>query len=321
MSRVREIAQLLISPCPSPAILRKVLKSGVVLILNLEPTCRDYYREVRGKAVVLEYPLQPLSIKPVEEVNELVRNILQVIKSGGKVLIHGGNNIDDRCLTVAKMILVARGEKLEGVEGPQSLVQELAVSWYARLTDLIGVEELHVLYEIGRRYDFGAGLEHASTVANISLDMAFALKSKLELSREDLVAAYVSGLFHDVGRFYSERRHEETGVEILRTHAKALRDLVDMDLVEFCVKHHRRHTKPHEDPLLERVGDKGLHLAAILRLADSFTSVYSKEEYWGVHLEDDSLVVVARFVNKHRFSEKGKLLEKVLNIRPLVRSS
>jgi len=300
---------------------REALDLGVVLILNLEPSCKDYYEEARkGGIVVLEYPMQPLGIRPIEEVNELVRNVLQVMSSGKKVLIHSGDSVDDRCVTLAKMVLAAKGVKLEDVEGPQSLVQELAVSWYTRLIELISVEELHLLYGIGKRYDFGAGLEHASTVANVSLDIASVLKDKLNLDEADLIAVYVSGLFHDIGRFYSERRHEETGVEILRTHAKALRDLVDVELVEFCIKHHRRHTKPFEDPLLESVGEKGLHLAAIVRLADSFTSVYSKEEYWGAYLEDDNLVIVARFVNKHRFGEKGKLMEKASKIRPLIRS-
>lgn len=289
-------------------------------MLNLEPSCKGYYEEARERGViVLEYPIQPLSIRPVEEVNEVVRSILQVISSGGKVLIHGGGVIDDRCLALANMILAARGEEARSIEGPQSLIQELAASWYSRLLDLVGIEEVHILYEIGSKYEFGAGLEHASTVANISLDIAEALKSRTDLTRSDLLAAYVSGLFHDVGRFYSERRHEETGVEMLKTHVKALSRIADLELVEFCMRHHRRYTRPHEDPLLERVGEKGLQLAAMVRLADSFTSVYGREEYWGAYLQNDELVVVARFVNKHRFGEKGKLLEKVLGVKPVVR--
>ncbi|RLE69111.1 MAG: hypothetical protein DRJ43_04460 [Thermoprotei archaeon] len=321
MARLKVLDSLVWSQCPTPVDIEEAVERGVALVVNLDPSCSGYYKRAEELGVeVVEHPIQPLSFRPVEEVNSLVYRILGVVSVGRRVMVHAGNG-DGRCGTFLMMTLTALGvpdpsEVVGSVGGPESLVQEHAVAWYARLLDLLGVEKLYSLYEIGRQYEFGAGLEHASTVANLSLDFAEALKPRVEFDERLLASVYVAGLLHDVGRFFSERRHEEIGVRIVMGSARVLEEVADLNLVVFGVRHHRRHTKPSKDPLLNVVGDEGLHLAAIVRLADAFTNVYGKEEYWGVHLEDESLVVRARFVNKRRFEEKGKLLREVVGVTP-----
>ncbi|MEM4019104.1 MAG: hypothetical protein QXG57_02670, partial [Thermofilaceae archaeon] len=94
---------------------------------------------------------------------------------------------------------------------------------------------------------------------------------------------------------------------------------VDVDLISFCIRHHRRHTNPENDPAVESLGENGLILAAVVRLADAFTNVYEKEDYWGVYLSEDGIAVVARRVNKERFESKGKLLEKITGVKVTLR--
>lgn len=306
---------LLVSACPSPESVEEARKSGALLIISLEQSCTGY-REAAGRLgmAVLDYPLQPLAARPVEELNELARVAMGVARAGAKVLIHGLSESDDRCCFVASALAEALGCSAPQL-APLSPVQELALSWYSRLIRLLGVERLHELYEVGRVYDFGSGLEHASTVANVSLDLAQALQPLDGLEPSDLRTVYAAGLLHDIGRYFTEKAHEEVGVKVLNEHADFLAREFDYDLLTFCIRHHRRHTDPENDPALEKLGRKGLLAAAVVRLADSFTNVYEREEYWGVRVGEGTLAVVARRANKRRFEGKAKLLEKVKEIK------
>jgi len=287
----------------------------VLLAISLEPSCTGY-REAAGRlgVVVLDYLLQPLAARPVEELNELARVVIGVVRTGSKVLVHGSSESDDRCCFVASALAEALGCSAPQ-SAPLSPVQELALSWYSRLVNLLGVELLHKLYEVGKLYDFGSGLDHASTVANVSLDLAQALLPLGGLEPGDLRTVYAAGLLHDVGRYFTEREHEEVGVKVLSEHADFLAREFDYDLLTFCIRHHRRHTDPESDPALGHLGERGLLAAAVVRLADSFTNVYEREEYWGVRVEENVLSVVARRANKRRFEGKGELLEKVKGLK------
>jgi len=304
---------LLASPCPSPESIEEARKLGVLLVISLDPGCSGY-REAAGRlgVAVLEYPLQPLAAKPVEELNELARVALGVVRAGARVMVHGSGESDDRCSFVASALAEALGCAAPPQQAPLSRVQELALAWYSRLLRLLGVELLHGLYEVGRVYDFGSGLEHASTVANVGLDLAQALPG---FSESDLRTVYAAGLLHDIGRYFTERGHEEVGVKLLGEHAGFLAREFDYELLAFCVRHHRRHTDPERDPAAGKLGERGLLAAAAVRLADSFTNVYEKEEYWGVRVEGGALKVVARRANKRRFEAKAELLEKISGLK------
>lgn len=268
--------------------------------------------------VVLECPLSPLSAKPVEELNELARVALSIVRAGGKVVVVGSEG-DDRCLFIASAL--SQALNCPPPLGPLSPVQELALAWHSRLTTVLGVEDVHLLYELGRQYDFGAGLEHASTVANIGLDILQSVADRATLVERDLKTVYAAGLLHDVGRFFSEYRHEEVGVRIMSEHSKALGEAFDTPLLLFCIRHHRRHTEPRRDLLAREVGERGVVAAAAIRLADAFTNAYGKEEYWGARREGDKLVFPARFVNEQRFRSKARLLERVTGLEVELRAS
>ncbi|MEM0226323.1 MAG: HD domain-containing protein [Thermofilaceae archaeon] len=283
------------------------------LVINVEPSCK---RGFEG-AVTLEYPLSQLTSRPPEELNELALTALRFAKAGSRVIIVGLGEDDDRPCYLANALLVAlKGQPL--LQCSLSRAQEQTLNWYARLKELIGLEQLHALFGVGKAYEFGSGLEHASTVANISLDLAQAV-SRGTLTHRYLKSLYVAGLLHDIGRFVSERGHEEIGVRMLMAHKDALPGDVDVDLISFCIRHHRRHTNPENDPAVESLGENGLILAAVVRLADAFTNVYEKEDYWGVYLSEDGIAVVARRVNKERFESKGKLLEKITGVKVTLR--
>lgn len=193
--------------------------------------------------------------------------------------------------------------------GPLTLTQDLAITWCRRLVSKVSAEVVHQLYEIGKLYEFGAGIGHASTVANLPLDLTAALGGLFKPGDGELSAPYAAGLLHDLGRFFAEYRHEETGIGILECHAGTLSAIVDLKLTMFLVKHYRRRSNPGQDPLYADFGGESVLLAAILRLADSLINVYGKEGCWGASLEADKLVVTARGVGKHRFGSKGKPLE------------
>ncbi len=308
------VGPLIISSCTSPLNAIDLLEERIAAIVAVDPSCAAPPGEDKQAGVpVIEFPLPPSGVRPVEELNELALIVKSITKGGYNVLVQGFGDFDSRAYLVASAVLAALNADVE-LPGPLTLTQDLAVAWYRRLVNEIGVEVVHQLYEIGKLYEFGAGIEHASTVANLSLDLATALGELLKPGGEELRALYAAGLLHDLGRFFAEYKHEETGIGILERHAGTLSAIVDLKLAMFLIKHHRRRSNPEQDPLYADFGRGGLLLAAILRLADSFTNVYGKEEYWGASLEADKLVVTARGVDRHRLESKGKLLEEVTGL-------
>lgn len=281
------------------------------MIISLDPNC-DKFRSVASElgVAVIDFILQPFSARPVEELNELALLGRAILRAKGRIMVQGPRESDDRSCFLASVLAIAWG--LDVIfTCPLSPVQELTLSWYSRLLQLMDVEKVHKLFELGRPYDFGSGLEHASTVAHVSLDIATALAEEIGFTKRELSTLYAAALLHDIGRYFSERGHEEISARIVSSHASKLDEDLDLPLLLFCIRHHRRHTEPRKDPEIEKLGEKSLILASVLRLADAFTDVYDKEEYWGARGFGKGVVIVARFVNKHRFESKAKLLEEI----------
>lgn len=301
----------MLSPCPSPELVKKEYEKGLKLIISLDPSCNEFRSTASELGVaIIDFVLQSLSTRPVEEINELAFIGRAILRAEGRVLVQGSQESDDRSCFLANALAVAWG--LDSTfTCPLSPVQELALSWYARLLQLLDTEKIHKLFELGKLYDFGSGLEHASTVAHISLDIATALTEGNGFTKRELATLYAAAFLHDIGRYFSERGHEEVSAHIVGSHASKLEEDFDIPLLLFCIRHHRRHTEPRKDPEMEKLGEKSLRLAAILRLADAFTNVYDKEEYWGARGSGEGVMIVARFVNKQRFESKAKLLEEI----------
>lgn len=309
-----KVGPLIVSSCASPLSITDILEEKIATIVIVDPSCTGSFREIRQAGVpVIEFSLPPSGVRPVEELNELALVVKSIVKSGRNVLIQGLGDFDNRIYLVAGIALTALNVNAE-LPGPLTLAQDLAITWYGRLVSKVGIEVVHQLYELGKLYEFGAGVEHASTVANLSLDLLTALEELFKPGDEELRTLYAAGLLHDLGRFFAEYKHEDTGVGILEQHVGTLSTIVDPKLAVFLVKHHRRRSNPEQDPLYADFGKDGLLLTAILRLADSFTNIYGKEEYWGASLEANKLVVTARGVDKHRFESKGKLLEEATGL-------
>lgn len=309
-----KVGPFIISPCTSSLSTTDILEKKIATIIIVDSSCTGSLREIGRVGVpVIEFILPPSGVRPVEELNELALVVKPIVKSDHNILIQGSGDLDNRSYLIAGIALMALNVN-STLPGPLTLTQDLALTWYSRLVSKMGMEVVHQLYELGKLYEFGAGVEHASTVANLSLDLLTALGELFKPEDEELKALYAAGLLHDLGRFFAEYKHEETGVRILEHHVETLSTIVDPKLTVFLVKHHRRRSNPEQDPLYTDFGKDGLLLTAILRLADSFTNIYGKEEYWGTALETNKLLVTARGVDKHRFESKGKLLEETTGL-------
>lgn len=315
--------RILWSPCPSTKTLKKLAREGLGLIVNLTYECRGY--QPPEGVEVLEYPIPDFYFNPPEDV---AFNVLEPVRRwledrDKSVLVHcvGGRG---RSGTLVAMLLVYAlrynaDEALDRVKelggGPESHVQLNSFRWLVRNLNLLGRNGLLTIYREGRRYGFGTGIRHASTVANIAIDVLEALRPTLGLRMDAMVAAYVAGILHDIGRSETSNAHHRAGAELVLK-MKILGELTDLKLVSRLVYHHRRHTDPLSDKELAQWGEDGVIAAAAVRLADAFYDVYGFEEaYSRVEAVEDKLVVRGVPLSAKRLQEKAELLEKVTGLK------
>ena len=297
-------------------------REGLGLIVNLTYECRDY-RPPEG-VEVLEYPIPDFYFNPPEDVAfrvlEPVRRWLE--DSDKSVLVHcvGGRG---RSGTLIAMLLVyalgydaskalSKVERLGG--GPESYVQLNSFRWLARNLSLLGREGLLTVYGEGQKFGFGVGIRHASTVANIAVDVLEALRPALRLEISAIVAAYVAGILHDIGRSETDSNHHKASAKLV-LRMKRIGEFADLKLVSRLVYHHRECTDPLSDSELANWGESCVVAAAAVRLADAFCDIYGPEEtYDRVEVVRGKLVVHGVPLDHERLRRKAELLEKVTGL-------
>lgn len=302
--------RLLWSGYPSAYDVEEVARDGVKLIVNLvdySPGDAEYYKVARSLNVdVLAYPIEDFGFRPPEDVHFHVLNpVLRVVQGGGLVLIHCGAGIGRSGTAVAMYLMLRHGlgveQALSRVKslggGPESYIQLLALEWYGRALSLLGPSGLDTVLEIGYNYDFGGGIDHASTVANIACDIA----SLPGFNKKMLAELYIAGLLHDIGRAVaSDYEHHVKSAEIVMELKNAVERYGDPEAIAFLVRNHRTETDPRRDPLANKLGQDHVLLASILRLADAFADIYGEEEYLGVKLKNKRIAIKTSRVDATR---------------------
>ena len=286
------------SGCPSSYTLERARDEDVQLVVNLTYECTDYSLPEGMK--LLHYPIPDFGFVPPEDfLLNVVIPLSEYIPEGKKVLIHCVGGIG-RSGTAIAMLLVYfycfdpskalyRVFRLGG--GPQSAIQEVAFRWFSRLAKIRHRGALIGVLGFAAKRTFGAGIEHASTVANISLDILEVLEEKYNVDERDKAAAYVGGLLHDIAKKQDDARHHILGAEIAKK-LKTIDELADRNLVSKVILHHRRKTDMLEDKELVSLGEGAVLSAAAVRLADAFKSAYIGEgTYWRTMLKDNVLSV------------------------------
>ena len=278
----------------------------------MEPKCQY---ELPEDIKVLSFPIRDYSFRPPEEFYLRVAiPVSEWLNRGGSVLIHCMGGIG-RSGTAVAMILrhaynLNMSEALRRVkkfgDGPESRIQELVLHWFDRALTLLGKESWRRVLEFALQYNFGNGIEHASTVANIALDVLEALGPGYGIHKAHLKAAYIAGIFHDLGRAEVGNGHHKVSVEIAKRF-KDLEKLANPDIVFKAIYHHRRSTDLLGDSELASLGKGAVITAAAVRLADAFSSVYNWEQYEGVYIKDQELKVKGNPL-KSRFIKKSQAL-------------
>lgn len=282
----------------------------------------------------LEYPIPDFSFKPIEDVLvDVVLPVLERLKNGEKVLIHCRGGIGRSGVAVAMVLGLRTG--LPGGEVKQRLArlgfvgetpsQSLAFRWFFRARDLAGVNLMAELVSRLKKVRRGslsywvAYGNHASTVANVALDVLEAIAHRFSVSKKDLVNAYAAGLLHDIGRVLAgEEDHHAAGAELARQLWESLRHW-DKDVVSKAVYHHRRATNLLGDPELRSLGLNAQLVAAAVRLADAFDDVYAGEGYYlGTELRGRDLVLLLSAESlkalSDRLSEKAGAFSKLTGL-------
>ncbi|RLF22770.1 MAG: hypothetical protein DRM97_05420 [Thermoprotei archaeon] len=316
------------SGVPSRELALQLLREhNVKLFVNLYGYY-GYEEEVKREgAEVIVRPIDDMCFAPIEEVHvEVLDKILKAIDEGKRVLVHCYAGIG-RSGTLVCMYLIRKGDRyhvaFDKVKRscplwPESLIQQIAPRWYDRLIYKVGEKVMRACYKEGSRYYFGGSLGHASSVANIALDILEEFINKHILLSEgwEWRVVYVAGLLHDIGHYdSSDEVHHLRSVELI-SHLRPLRQFLrgkELEYVKFLVATHRSHIDPLEDDrsrLLES-RERAILLSSAIKIADAFYDVYTMEPYGGCSLEGNELIMYTESYLAERISRKSIFLDEV----------
>ena len=298
---------------------------GIKLFVNLYGYA-GYEDYVKGQgASVITYPIDDMCFSPIEEIHVRILNVIQRNR-GRKVFVHCYAGIG-RSGTLVSMYLIRKGMSYEAAYNkvkelcplwPESRIQSIAPKWYERLLKKIGPDVIEACYVEGNRYLFGGSLGHASTVANIALDILE------EYVRMHLVqgegwkwkVVYIAGMLHDIGRYDSsgEIHHIRSAqiVEDLST-LKNILSGKELEIVKYLIMTHRARVDPVKCPQFKLIPSKteALFLSSCVRIADAFHDVYTVDFYEGCRLERDVLVIHADEYMRGRIANKSRILKDI----------
>ena len=320
--RLRKVSdQIYWSSCPSKYMIEKLREKGVSTVVNLTYECVDY--NLPSSMELFHFPIIDFSFVPPEEaLIKFIDLLHQKLLQGEKILIHCVGGIG-RSGTAVAMLLVyhydfSPQKALDTVYtyggGPQSNIQRLVFNWFSRNLEMFGKENLLKMIRHGYQNDLSKTIGHASTVANISVDLLGTLSTRYTISNDYLKTAYVSGLFHDIAKHIDEKGHHELAAKMVLGW-DFIKEFSDILLVSKAIYYHRGNTSLLEDKELKEMGLGSMITAAVVRLADSFGDIYSGNEvYSGAQITDDKLLINGIPRSMKRLTEKSKPLKILLNL-------
>lgn len=312
------------SGCPSSHSLEDAAREGVSLVINLTVKGECDYALPPGVEYI-GYEIPDFSFAPVEDVYaNVIVPALERLRSCEKVLIHCLGGVGRSGTTIAMLLLAYRDidpeKALREVEirggGPESPAQKLAFRWFARAYGLVGDKMLDLYMDVSR-FSFGWEIHHASTVANIALDILEAVSAYVKISRQGYVDAYVAGLLHDIGRAKGAIDHHVEGARLVRD-LSSVQEIARLDVVSKAVYHHRKRTDLLGDGELASMGEEARVIAAAVRAADAIKNAYMEDAvYSGVEAVGDELVVKGNMFKD--FIEKSEPLRKLTGLKVVFR--
>ncbi len=226
----------------------------------------------------VEYLHVPIKDFRAPSLIELYTIVSWIVERKGKVLIHCLSG-KGRSGTVASAYLMysyrlpleeALNRVRNKVSGAvETLEQEAVLEAYELMIKNFSDNQMKTLIDIGRRYDWGRGVKHASRVCQLTLKLWKALRTYLDLSINTIIPLGAAALLHDVGVALEEPHHVHSYTILMQQ--KELEDAFGSDLhkiIALLAKHHRNKTDPRTDPECKEFDDLITKLVAILRVAD-----------------------------------------------------
>ena len=205
----------------------------------------------------------------------------------------------------------------------ESETQHRVLKLYDRLLSVVPRRLLSKAIEIGKKYDFGRGVEHAAKVLELSIELVKELEREgaIKLSTDVEKAPYIAATLHDIGVHHDPSdRHREYSYRMILKHGEELNNACNCSVAGNSAVIARLHGR--KDPVPENL-DKELKIAiGIIRIADGFdyTLTQSVErievarssrgiEIKAHCIDDENLCEI----NIDRANTKKTLLEKVLD--------
>jgi len=267
--------------------------NGVVIVVEEDELEHDIKLWDKLKVPYIHIPIPESSAPTTLTLYYIIKWICRIIKSNGKILIHCYSGKGRSCLVAAAYLVYSlRKEPTEALKiirskipgALSSLRQVHCLENFATLLKILPEPKLSIVFDLGLKYEFGKGLEHASRVTELCIKLWCQLKDHLGLGKDISSLLLTTVILQDIGCKIMEDHHEKYSILLLEKHMDNLKNvfsLSEINMIKMLIEYHEP-----KIPLPATYRDKPLLKDDITRLLEIIRVANVLEDLLGPHIDD-----------------------------------